>query len=102
MFYIDMGTLRGGGQGSRVCCTESGIQKEEDTFHEEIRLKFKKETGKLLCTVLKSGHFEKQIRMQSFELWCRIRMKKISWTDCMRNEEALHIVNEEYPTYNKK
>jgi len=62
-------------QWSRVCCTMSGIQKEEGYLHEETGLKFKKGTSKLLCTVLKSRHFGKQIRMQSFEVWCWRKMK---------------------------
>jgi hypothetical protein len=33
-------------------------------------------------------------------MWCWRRMEKISWTDHMRNEEALG--GEEYPTYSKK
>jgi hypothetical protein len=33
--------------------------------------------------------------LESFEMWCWRRMEKISWTDCMRNEEALHRVKEE-------
>jgi hypothetical protein len=38
--------------------------------------------------------------LESFEMWCRRRMEKISWTDCVRNEEILHRVREEgeYPT----
>ena len=27
---------------------------------------------------------------QSFEMWCRRRMKKVSWTNCVKNEEVLH------------
>jgi hypothetical protein len=33
--------------------------------------------------------------LESFETWCRRRMEKISWTDCVRNEEVLHRVKEE-------
>jgi hypothetical protein len=28
-------------------------------------------------------------------MWCWRRMEKISWTDCVRNEEVLHRVKEE-------
>jgi hypothetical protein len=31
----------------------------------------------------------------SFEMWCWRRIEKISWTDCVRNEEVLHSVKEE-------
>jgi hypothetical protein len=27
-------------------------------------------------------------------MWCWKRMEKISWTDCVRNEEILHRVKE--------
>jgi hypothetical protein len=30
--------------------------------------------------------------LESFEMWCWRRMKKISWTDRVRNEEVLHRV----------
>jgi hypothetical protein len=32
--------------------------------------------------------------LESFEMWCWRRMEKISWTDCVRNEEVLHRVKE--------
>jgi hypothetical protein len=32
---------------------------------------------------------------QSFEMWCRRRMEKISWTNCVTNEEILHRIKEE-------
>ena len=35
-----------------------------------------------------------QKRLESFEMWCWRRMKKISWTDHVRNEEVLLRVNE--------
>jgi hypothetical protein len=33
--------------------------------------------------------------LESFEMWCWRRMEKISWTDCVRNEEVLHRVKED-------
>ena len=36
-----------------------------------------------------------QKRLESFEMWCRIRMEKISWADHVRNEEVLIRVNEQ-------
>jgi hypothetical protein len=33
--------------------------------------------------------------LESFEMWCRRRTEKISWTDRVRNEEVLHRVKEE-------
>jgi len=41
-----------------------------------------------------------QKHLESFETWCWRRMEKISWTDHVRNEEALLKSQgaEEYPT----
>jgi hypothetical protein len=33
--------------------------------------------------------------MRSYKIWWRRRVEKISWTDCVRNEEVLHRVKEE-------
>ena len=33
--------------------------------------------------------------LESFEMWCRKMMEKISWTDRVRYEEVLRKVNEE-------
>jgi hypothetical protein len=32
--------------------------------------------------------------LESFEMWCWIRMEKISWADRVRNGEVLHRVKE--------
>jgi hypothetical protein len=36
-----------------------------------------------------------QKHLESFEIWCWRRMEKISWTDHVRNEEALRRVKEQ-------
>ena len=36
-----------------------------------------------------------QKRLESFEMYCRRRMEKISWTDHVRNEDVLLRVNEQ-------
>ena len=33
--------------------------------------------------------------LESFEMWCRRRIEKISWTDHVRNEEVLLRVSEQ-------
>jgi len=38
---------------------------------------------------------------ESFEMWCRRRMEKISWTDHVRNEELLLRVNDRGISYMK-
>jgi hypothetical protein len=52
--------------------------------------------GIALCMVLKLGHLGKYIRntLESFEMWCWRRMKKISYTARVRNKEVLHAVKE--------
>jgi replicative superfamily II helicase len=36
--------------------------------------------------------------LESFQMWCWRRMEKNSWTDRVRNEEALHRVKKERNT----
>ena len=36
-----------------------------------------------------------QKQLESFEMWCRRRMEKISWTEHVRNEEVLLRVKEQ-------
>jgi hypothetical protein len=36
-----------------------------------------------------------QKHLESFEMWCTIRMEKISWADHVRNEEVLLRVSEQ-------
>ena len=40
--------------------------------------------------------------LESFEMWCWRRMEKISWTDCVRNEEVLHRVKDRNIIYTIK
>ena len=41
--------------------------------------------------------------LENFEKWCWRRIRKIIWTDHMRNRKVLHgEEGKEYPTYNKK
>ena len=39
--------------------------------------------------------------LESFEMWCWIRMKKISWTDRVRNEELLSVSEQKNILYEK-
>jgi hypothetical protein len=73
------------------CHGKSSIQ--EESFHQQIGLKFKKENSKVLhvehsffygaetWTLRKAD----QKCLERFEMWCCRRME-ISWTDCVRNE----------------
>jgi hypothetical protein len=77
--------------------------KEAESFHEQICLKLKEESSKkcqrwstALCgaetwTLWKA----EQKNLGSFEMWFWRRMEKISWSDSVRNEEALERVKEE-------
>ena len=47
--------------------------------------------GAEACTLCKVD----QEYLGSFEMWCWRRMEKISWADCVKNEEELHTVKEE-------
>jgi len=42
-----------------------------------------------------------QEHLESFEMWCWRRMKKISWTDHVRNEEVLLRVKDRGISYMK-
>ena len=42
-----------------------------------------------------------QKHLESFETWCWSRMKKISWTDHVRNEEVRGLL-EKYPTFGRE
>jgi hypothetical protein len=73
------------------------------TLHQQIGLKFKEETSKVLqlvrsfCMVLKLGTFRKEGRkyLESFEMWCWRMMEEISWTNRVKYEDVLHRVKKE-------
>ena len=79
-------------------------------FFQQIGLKFKEETSKVLhmedifvsCCYLETGISDllsDQKYLESFKMWCWRRME-ISWTDQVRSEEVLQRVKEIYPTNN--
>jgi hypothetical protein len=80
---------------SRIAMANSVFNKRI-LFNQQIRLKFKEETRKVLrlehriygdeaSTLRKvdQGYFE------SFDMWCLRRMEKISWTNRVKYEEIL-------------
>jgi len=34
--------------------------------------------------------------LESFEMWCWRRMKKTSWTDCVKNEVLFNVMKENH------
>jgi len=92
------------------CQGNSSIQQEEDSFHQQNRIKFKEETSKVLhlennfvwCWNLKTSESVYEIPGK-FGTCCWRRMNTIIWTDYGRNEEVLQSQRgEEYPTTHKK
>jgi len=74
------------------CHGKSCIQQEEDSFYQQIGLKFEEETNKMLHWSMALYGAETwtlraadQKYLESFEVWCWRRMEKISWTDHVRN-----------------
>jgi hypothetical protein len=81
-------------------------QKQHSTrrrlFTSQLGLNLRKKLKKcyILCIALYGAEMwtlrkMEQKYLESFEMWCWRRMEKISWTDCVRNEEVLHRVKEE-------
>jgi len=77
-------------------------KQEEDSFYQQIGLKFEDETNKMLhlehgfvwCWNLDASGSRSQIPGK-FEMWCWRRMEKISWTEHVRNEEVLLRIKEQ-------
>jgi hypothetical protein len=71
-------------------------------LHQQIGLKFKKETSKVLhleyglCGA-ETWTLQKvdQKYLENFGMWCWRRMMKISWANHVRNEEVLQRIKEE-------
>jgi hypothetical protein len=75
-------------------------------FHQQIRFKYKEETSKVLH--LERGFYGTetwtlqkvdQKRLESFDVWSWRRMEKISWTNCVKNEEVLHRIKDKNILY---
>jgi hypothetical protein len=71
----------------------------QDSLHKKIGLTFKKETIKRhiwrkdLCGAENWDTSESRSEIPAkFEMWYCRRMKKIIWTDCVRNEEVLQEI----------
>jgi hypothetical protein len=84
------------------CHGKGSIQQKMALFTGKLEVKLKKKPAKCyiwsaaLCGA-EIGALQKvdQKYSESFEMWCCRRMKKVSWTDRVRNEEVLHRDNDE-------
>jgi hypothetical protein len=84
----------------RIAMAQTAFNKKK-IFHQQIGLKFKEETKCNVWSIALYGAKTWALRkvdqkyLESLETWCWRRMKKISWTDHVRNEEVLHRVKED-------
>src|SRR5215470_4382960 len=81
---------------SRIAMAKAAFNKKKNLFTSKLDLNFRKKLVK--CYVWSMALYgaetwtlraTDQKRLESFEMWCWRRMKKISWTDHVRNEEVL-------------
>jgi hypothetical protein len=77
----------------RLPCQNS-IQQEADSFHQQIRIKFKEKTNKscawsiaLYSAKIWTLRKADQKYSGSFEMWCWSRMEKTNGNDRVRNEK---------------
>jgi hypothetical protein len=87
------------------CCDKRSIQQEEYSVTSKLDLNLRNTLEKCyIRSVALYGAETWTVRkvdqkhFQSFEIWCWRRMKKISWTDRVRNEQG----GQECPTYSTK
>jgi hypothetical protein len=79
------------------------MQQDYDSFHQQISVKLKGETSEVLHLEHSFVYGSETLTLQKldekylecFEMWQWRRIEKISWTDRVRNVEALHGVKEE-------
>ena len=86
-----------------ILCDRYSFSQQEDSFHQQIRLKFKEETSEVLH--LDHSFYGAETwtlysvdrkYLESFKVcW---RRKNIIWTNRVRNKEVLHRVQEEKGT----
>ena len=75
---------------------------KEDTFRQQVEIKFDEETSKVLYLEYSFDGAETgtppwkvdQKCLESFEMWCCRRMEKINWSDRVRKKEVLCTVKE--------
>ena len=94
---------------SRIAMAKAAFNKKVVVFTSILVLELRKKLVK--CYILSISLYGAEIwtlravyqkHLESFETWCWSRMKKISWTDHVRNEEVLLRVNEQKSSLHKK
>ena len=87
---------------SRIAMVKAVFNKKKTLFTSKLDLNLRKKLVKCyICSMAFYGADTWTLRtsdrkyLESFEMWCWRRMEKISWTDCVRNEEVLLRVNEQ-------
>jgi hypothetical protein len=87
---------------SRIAMAKAAFSKKKTLFTSKLELNLRKELVK--CYIWSIALYGAEIwtlqkvdqkNLESFEMWCWRRMEKISWTGHAKNEEVLHMVNEE-------
>jgi len=87
---------------SRMAKTKAAFNKIKAIFTSKLDLNLRKEP--VMCYIWsivvygdETGTFRKvdDKYLETFEMWCWIRMAKISWTDHVRSEEVLQRVVED-------
>jgi len=87
---------------SRIAMEKAAFNKKKTLFPSPLDLNLRKKLVKCyIWSMVFCGaetwtlRAAEQKYLESFEMWCWRRMKKISWTEHMRNEEVLLRVNEQ-------
>jgi len=85
-----------------IAVAKAAFNKKRALFTSTLDLKLRKKLLKCSIWNIESYGAETwtlravdQKHLESFEMWCWRRIEKISWTDHVRNEEALLTVNEQ-------
>ena len=86
----------------RIAMAKAAFNKKRSLFTSTLELELKKKLVKCyIWSIALYGAATWTLRavnqkhLESFEIWCWRRMKNISWTDDMRNEEVLLRVKEQ-------
>ncbi|PNF17737.1 hypothetical protein B7P43_G07070 [Cryptotermes secundus] len=87
---------------SRIAMAKAAFSKKKNLFTSKLDLNLRKKLVKYYIWSMALYGAETwtlravdQKHLDSFEMWCWRRMKKISWTDYVRNEEVLFRVSEQ-------